>query len=110
MKREALVPIDDEILALIGEQKQRALQRFPDGTPVLFPRQNRNLSGRRSLPSHTYRSALYRWLEDCDIRDEHGQPVRLTPINGGTPWERFQPGRPPACRAEDPRSNTTRRS
>jgi integrase len=79
MKREALVPIDDEILALIGEQKQRALQRFPDGTPVLFPRQNRNLSGRRSLPSHTYRSALYRWLEDCDIRDEHGQPVRLTP-------------------------------
>jgi integrase len=79
MKREALVPIDDEVLALIGEQKQRALRRFPDGTPVLFPRQNRNLSGRRPLPSHTYRGALYRWLEDCDIRDEHGQPVRLTP-------------------------------
>jgi hypothetical protein len=22
---------------------------------------------------------LYRWLEYCDVRDEHGQPVRLTP-------------------------------
>jgi integrase len=79
MKREALVPVDDEILALIGEQKQRALHRFPGGTPVLFPRQNRNLSGRRPVSSHTYRSALYDWLEDCDIRDEHGQPVHLTP-------------------------------
>lgn len=79
MKREALVPVDDEILALIGEQKQRALQRFPGGTPVLFPRQNRNLKGRKHLSSHTYRTALYDWLEDCDIRDEHGQPVRLTP-------------------------------
>jgi integrase len=79
MKREALVPIDDELLALIGGQKQRVLQRFPAGTPVLFPRRNRNLNGRRPLPSHTYRLALYRWLEDCDIRDEHGQTVRFTP-------------------------------
>ena len=51
MKREALVPVDDELLAMISEQKQRALQRFPDGTPVLFPRQNRNLSGRRPVAS-----------------------------------------------------------
>jgi len=31
MKREALVPIDDELCALIGEQKQRVLRRFPAG-------------------------------------------------------------------------------
>ena len=79
MKREALVPIDDELFRLIGEQKQRVLQRFPAGAPVLFPRQNGNLNGRRPISSHTYRSALDRWLEDCDIRDEHGQPVHLTP-------------------------------
>jgi integrase len=79
MKREALVPIDDELYRLIGEQKQRVLQRFPAGAPVLFPRQNGNLSGRRTIDGHTYRGALYRWLEDCDIRDEHGQPVHLTP-------------------------------
>ena len=79
MKREALVPIDDELFRLIGEQKQRLLQRFPVGAPVLFPRQNGNLNGRRPISSHTYRSALDRWLEDCDIRDEHGKPVHLTP-------------------------------
>ena len=79
MKREALVPIDDELFRLIGEQQQRVLQRFPAGAPVLFPRQNGNLNGRRPISSHTYRSALDRWLEDCDIRDEHGKPVHLTP-------------------------------
>ena len=79
MKREALVPVDDELFRLIGEQKQQVLQRFPAGAPVLFPRQNGNLNGRRPISSHTYRSALDRWLEDCDIRDEHGQPVHLTP-------------------------------
>ena len=79
MKREALVPVDDELFALIGEQKQRVLQRFPAGAPVLFPRQNGNLNGRRPMSGSTYRDALYRWLKDCDIRDEHGQPVHLTP-------------------------------
>jgi len=79
MKREALVPIDDELHRQIGEQQQRVLQRFPAGAPVLFPRQTGNLDGRRPVSCHTYRSALSRWLEDCDIRDEHGLHVHLTP-------------------------------
>jgi len=79
MKREALVPIDDELHRQIGEQQQRVLQRFPAGAPVLFPRRTGNLDGRRPMSCHTYRSALSRWLEDCDIRDEHGRPVHLTP-------------------------------
>ena len=79
MKREALVPIDDELHQMIAEQKQRVLQRFPAGTPVLFPRPTGNLKGRRPIAAQTYRKALYRWLADCDVRDEHGQPVHLTP-------------------------------
>jgi hypothetical protein len=79
MKREALVPIDDELHRQVGEQQQRVLQRFPSGAPVLFPRPTRNLDGRRPVSCHTYRCALNRWLEICDIRDEHGQPVHLTP-------------------------------
>jgi len=79
MKREALVPIDNELHRMIAEQKQRVLQRFPAGTPVLFPRPTGNLKGRRPIAAQTYRKALYRWLADCDIRDEHGQPVHLTP-------------------------------
>jgi len=31
------------------------------------------------MSSSTYRIALYRWLERCEVRDEHGHPVRLTP-------------------------------
>jgi integrase len=79
MKREALVPIDDELQSLIAGQRERNLARWPAGTPVLFPRITTNIDGTRPVAGGTYREALYRWLEDCDIRDEHGQPVHLTP-------------------------------
>ena len=36
MKREALVPLDEELLALIHGQQQRVLERYPAGI-VLFP-------------------------------------------------------------------------
>jgi len=78
MKREALVPIDDELLALIHEQQQRVLSAYPAGT-VLFPRPHSNPDGRKSAASSSYREALYQWLQDCDVRDEHGRPVHLTP-------------------------------
>ena len=38
MKREALVPIDDELQQGILAQQRRVLAAFPAGTPVLFPR------------------------------------------------------------------------
>ena len=79
MKREALVPIDEELAAGIRGQQERVTSRWPDGTPALFPRPLRNITGRHTMASGTYRDALYRWLERCDIRDEHGQPVHLTP-------------------------------
>jgi integrase len=79
MKREALVPIDDEIAAMITAQRDRNQQRWPGGIPVLFPRPHANVDGTHPLSTSTYRSALRTWLERCDIRDEHGQPVRLTP-------------------------------
>jgi integrase len=31
------------------------------------------------MGDQNYRRALRRWLKRCDIRDEHGQPVHLTP-------------------------------
>ncbi|MGH3159535.1 MAG: tyrosine-type recombinase/integrase, partial [Streptosporangiaceae bacterium] len=79
MKREALVPMDEELEALIARQQERNRERNPGGTPVLFPRPKANVDGTRPTGSNAYRSALYRWLEDCNIRDEHGQPVRLKP-------------------------------
>ena len=79
MKREALVPIDEELHAMIRAQHDRIRIRWPAGTPVLFPRPNCNIDGTRPASGTAYRQALYRWLRDCGIRDEHGQPVRLTP-------------------------------
>jgi integrase len=74
MKREALVPIDEEICAEVSGQQERA-----GSSPWLFPRPMKNPDGRFPSASGTYREALYRWLQHCDVRDEQGRPVHLTP-------------------------------
>ncbi len=79
MQREALVPIDAELQQLIAQQQRHVLDRWPSGVPVLFPRPLANPDGQLPIGSGTYRGALYRWLDRCDIRDEHGRPVHLTP-------------------------------
>ena len=79
MKREALVPIDEDVERLIVDQQRRVQTRWPQGVPVLFPRLTSNIDGSRPYSSFTYRTALCRWVADCDIRDEHGHAVRLTP-------------------------------
>ena len=79
MEREAAVPIDEELENEIRAQQRRVLDLWPDGNPNLFPRQKRNASGQRSFGPDSYRSMLNRWLESCDVRDEHGRPVHLTP-------------------------------
>lgn len=78
MKRDALVPIDEELRGLITEQQQRVLTRWPS-CPYLFPRPTKNPHGQQPTGSGTYRGALYRWLADCQVTDEHGRPARLTP-------------------------------
>ena len=79
MKREALVPLDEEVEHAIAAQQQRILQRWPGASPWLFPAPRMNPDGRRSLTTHSYRGQLGIWLERCDVRDEHGRPVHLTP-------------------------------
>lgn len=79
MKRDALVPIDEQVRELIAEHRNHTAQRWPAGTPVLFPRPTKNIDGTHPIASPTYRMALLRWLSVCDVRDEHGQRVHLTP-------------------------------
>jgi site-specific recombinase XerD len=79
MKREALVPIDEELAHEIGEQQLRIRGHWPKGTPVLFPRSRANPDGSKPASHSGYRHALDQWLQRCDIRDEHGQPIRLVP-------------------------------
>jgi integrase len=79
MKREAAVPIDEEIEAAVKAQQARVQRRWPTGSPYLFPRPHGNADGRRPISGSSYRAVLNQWLASCDIRDEHGQPVHLTP-------------------------------
>jgi integrase len=79
MKREALVPIDEEVEQAIVEQQQRILRRWPEASPWLFPAPKMNPDGRKPLTTHSYRGQLRDWLGHCDVRDEHGRPVHLTP-------------------------------
>jgi integrase len=74
MKRQALVPVDDALRDLITARAAQAA-----GPTLLFPRRTKNPDGLAPLSSATYRSALYRWLDECDVRDEQGRPVHLTP-------------------------------
>jgi hypothetical protein len=50
MKREALVPIDEELRALLGEQRQRNTERWLTGTSGLFPRPPRTSRETTPLP------------------------------------------------------------
>ncbi len=79
MRREAAVPIDEELEAEIRAQQRRVLRRWPEGSPYLFPRIHANPAGRAPMPDSTYRRMLHRWVRTCDVRDEHGRPVSLTP-------------------------------
>jgi integrase len=79
MRREALVPIDEELEQAITEHRRRMQARWPHGRPRLFPKVHNDPDGTRPMHDATYRRALHRGLKRCDIRDEYGQPVHLTP-------------------------------
>lgn len=77
MRRDAMVPIDEHLAIVIGQQQQRVRARYPQAT-VLFPRDTTNPDGRLPLPAATFNVNLQRWLTDCDITDELGRPARVT--------------------------------
>jgi integrase len=79
MRRQAAVPIDEELETDIRGQQRRVLDKWPGGTACLFPRPRANVSGNLPLSDSSYRQMLGRWLATCEIHDEHGRPVHLTP-------------------------------
>lgn len=78
MRRDAILPIDEELATAIHAQIDRVRRRWPTAT-CLFPRQVSNPDGTRPLGYSTYRMGLTRWLAACDIQDESGQPAHVTP-------------------------------
>lgn len=79
MRREAAVPIDADLEVEIRAQQQRVAARWPDRHPHLFPQIKGNAGGQRPLSYYSYRGMLNSWLTLCEVHDEHGEPVHLTP-------------------------------
>ena len=79
MRREAAVPIDETLEAEIRTQQQRVAARWGQSHPCLFPALRRNPGGQHPMTYYSYRGMLNDWLRACDVRDEHGAAVHLTP-------------------------------
>jgi len=79
MRREAAVPIDADLEVEIRAQQQRVADRWPQQHPHLFPQLKGNVGGQRRLSYYSYRGMLNSWLALCEVHDEHGEPVHLTP-------------------------------
>lgn len=78
MRRDAVVPIDDELTTMIEAEQIRARLRFPD-TAVLLPRGHANPDGRFPIHTGTFDMRLKRWMADIAVIDEFGCPVKVTP-------------------------------
>lgn len=78
MRREAYVPIDDQLAKAIQAQVDRIRQRWPRSTR-LFPRTTTNPDGALPVGYVAYRAGLNRWLATCDVRDESGASAHVTP-------------------------------
>ena len=103
------MPASRAVGAAGAAQQDRVTARWPDTHPCLFPRHRASAAGTRPLTYYSYRSLLNRWLVDCDIRDEHGQPARLTPHRPLSPCRVVSPmaarsgrGRRGAAREQHP--------
>jgi integrase len=78
MRREAFVPIATDLADAITAQQQAMLEEY-DSPAFLLPRRTRNPDGKVAFSTATFRGQLHEWLRVCDIRDEHGRPVHVTP-------------------------------
>jgi integrase len=79
LKREAAQPVERALAEAIRCQQRRVEARYPEGCRWLFPAPRGNPTGERHLTCQTLRNRLYGWLEQSEVRDGHGRPVKVTP-------------------------------
>ena len=79
MSREAAVPIDEELESQIRAQQQRVAARWPRHTRTCSRARPATPAAATRSTYYSYRAMLHTWLAACDVRDEHGRPVHLTP-------------------------------
>ena len=80
MKRDAYVPLDDELAERLRLQREAVEARFPNGTATkMFPGRTANVHGRKSTTVGGFQHAVQEWLDELVLADEQGRPVRVTP-------------------------------
>lgn len=77
--RPAFFPISHTLQTAITDQRGRVRDRFPNGSPWLFPGRQANLNGARPVSDAWWRGQLETWLQIIQLHDHDGQPARVTP-------------------------------
>ena len=78
VRAEQLIPLSAKAAAAIGAQQDYVRQRWPAGSPWLFPGMVRNDDGRKPCSHRTFIQQLEAWQRVIDLRDQAGLPVRVT--------------------------------
>lgn len=79
MKREALVPIDEVVERAIADHIRYVNGTATSKTQLLFYHARADVYGAGHISGSSYSSALRRWVKDCNVSDENGQPATVSP-------------------------------
>ncbi|MDI3330832.1 MAG: tyrosine-type recombinase/integrase [Micrococcus sp.] len=79
MKREALVPIDEELERAIAEQTSYVNGMGKSATQLLFAHDRPDVYGAGHISAGSYSTALRRWVRRCGVTDENGNPAVVSP-------------------------------
>jgi len=78
VRAEQLIPLSAKAAAAISAQQDYVRQRWPAGSPWLFPGMTGNDDGSKPYSHSAFIQQLRRWQRVIDLRDEAGQPVTVT--------------------------------
>lgn len=79
LRKDHRLPLDERAAQAIREQQEYVRSRWPEGSPWLFPGIFANPHGQRHFTYATVLRRLNQWVTDCQVVNEHGRPVRITP-------------------------------
>lgn len=78
VRAEQLIPLSAKAAAAIRAQQAHVLEQWPGGSPWLFPGIVNNDDGSKPYSHSSFTRQLAHWQQVIDLRDQAGQPVRVT--------------------------------
>ena len=78
VRSEQLIPLSVKAAAVIRDQQDYVRSCWPAGSPWLFPGIADNTDGTKAYSHSHFTRQLAHWCEVIDLRDQAGQPTRVT--------------------------------